>query len=100
MPTVLAIAAHPDDIEFLMSGTLFLLKGNGYSIHYMNVANGSCGTNELSKEQIVNVRRSEGMAAAEYLGATFHESICDDLAIFYDEPRRSPQDLPQGQRLD
>ncbi len=86
MPTVFAIGAHPDDIEFLMSGTLFLLKQLGYGIHYMNVGNGSCGTNELSKKEIVRLRRSESMAAAEYLGATFHEGICDDLAIFYDQP--------------
>ena len=26
------------------------------------------------------------MNAAEYTGAIFHESICDDLAIFYDQP--------------
>ena len=42
-----AIAAHPDDIEFVMAGTLILLKRAGYEIHYMNVANGCCGSKEL-----------------------------------------------------
>ena len=37
-----AIAAHPDDIEFQMAGTLILLQRAGYEIHYMNIANGSC----------------------------------------------------------
>ena len=86
MPTVMAIAAHPDDIEFLMSGTLLLLMRAGYRIHYMNCANGSCGTDKLEKAEIVRIRRAEAIAAATYLGATFHESICDDLAIFYDRP--------------
>ena len=36
-----ALAAHPDDIEFMMAGTLVLLGDAGYEIHYMNVANGS-----------------------------------------------------------
>ncbi len=85
MPNVLAIAAHPDDIEFLMSGTLMLLKNKGYNVHYLNVANGSCGTSELGKQEIIQQRRSEAIAAANFLGAAFHESICDDLAIFYDQ---------------
>ena len=44
MKTAIAIAAHPDDIEFYMAGTLLLLKRAGYEIHYMNVANGNCGS--------------------------------------------------------
>ena len=37
---VLAIAAHPDDIEFMMAGTLLLLKQAGCETHYLNIANG------------------------------------------------------------
>ena len=29
MKTAIAIAAHPDDIEFMMAGTLLLLKKQG-----------------------------------------------------------------------
>src|SRR6185369_1603389 len=65
MPAAIAIAAHPDDIEFLMSGTLMLLRSHGYSIHYWNLANGCCGS-------------------SKYDAATFHESICNDLEVFYD----------------
>ena len=36
--TVFAIAAHPDDIEIVMAGTLSLLQDVGYDVHYMNVA--------------------------------------------------------------
>ncbi len=85
MPTAFAIVAHPDDIEFLMSGTMMLLGKAGFSLHYLNVGNGSCGSNEDSRNVIIRKRRSEGMAAAAYIGATRHESICDDLAIFYDQ---------------
>jgi len=86
MKTAFAIAAHPDDIEFSMSGTLLLLQQAGYEIHYMNVANGCCGTTEYDVETISRMRREEAMAAAESIGAVFHESLCDDLAIFYDKP--------------
>ncbi|MEE2706469.1 MAG: PIG-L family deacetylase [Planctomycetota bacterium] len=84
MKTVFAIAAHPDDIEFLMSGTLMLLKEAGYTVHYMNVANGCCGTTEYDRETIAQIRCEEGRAAAENIGAVFHDSICNDLEIFYD----------------
>ena len=36
---VLAAAAHPDDIEFMMAGTLLLLKRAGAEIHMWNLAN-------------------------------------------------------------
>jgi N-acetylglucosamine malate deacetylase 1 len=80
-----AIAAHQDDIEFQMAGTLILLRRAGFEIHYMNIANGSCGTAEHSKEEIISIRRSEAQAAAASIGAVFHESLVDDLAIFYEE---------------
>jgi N-acetylglucosamine malate deacetylase 1 len=85
-PTAFAIAAHPDDIEFLMSGTLMLLGDAGYQLHYMNVSNGSLGTTEYDTETIVAMRRREAREAAESIGAVFHESICSDLDIFYDRP--------------
>lgn len=80
-----AVAAHPDDIEFVMSGTMMHLKAAGYELHYMNVANGCCGTTEYSREEIARIRREEGKAAADFLGATFHESLANDLEIFYDK---------------
>jgi LmbE family N-acetylglucosaminyl deacetylase len=86
MPTAIAIAAHPDDIEFLMSGTLLRLKEAGWELHYWNLANGCCGSTQYSRESTARVRRQEAMVAAEEMGATFNESICDDLAIFYDRP--------------
>ena len=79
-----AVAAHPDDIEFQMAGTLILLRRAGYEIHYLNIANGSCGTAELSKKEIVRIRRGEAQAAADHIGAVYHESLVDDLAIFYE----------------
>ena len=78
-----AIGCHPDDIEFMMSGTLMRLKDAGYEIHYMNVANGSCGTDALSVDEIVAIRLAEGRAAAEYIGAIFHPPLCNDIEVFY-----------------
>ena len=79
-----AIAAHRYDIEFTMSGTLILLQRAGYEAHYMNIANGSCGTAHHSKAEIIAIRRDEARAAATSIGAVFHESLVHDIAIFYE----------------
>jgi LmbE family N-acetylglucosaminyl deacetylase len=89
MKSAIAIAAHPDDIEFLMSGTLMLLRANGYQIHYWNLANGCCGSSKHDAATIARIRREEARAAAKAIGADFHESICNDLEIFYDRPTLS-----------
>ncbi len=82
---VFAIAAHPDDIEFMMAGTMMLLKERSYELHYMTVANGSCGTAEHDRETIIQIRRQESINAAEFIGAVYHESLCDDIEIFYEK---------------
>jgi LmbE family N-acetylglucosaminyl deacetylase len=79
-----AVAAHPDDIEFMMGGTLILLGEAGFETHYMTIANGSCGTAMLARDEIVAIRAGEARLGAAALGATFHPSLVDDIQIFYD----------------
>lgn len=83
MPSVLAIAAHPDDIEFVMAGTLLRLAERGWDLHYFNIANGCYGSMTLPKESCARARLEEARRAAELLGAHFYPPICEDLAIFY-----------------
>lgn len=84
-PVALAIAAHPDDIEFCMAGTLLLLKRAGWDIHYLNLSSGNCGSVRLSPAKTRAVRRREAQAAARRLGARFHPPLADDLEIFYED---------------
>jgi LmbE family N-acetylglucosaminyl deacetylase len=84
MQRAFAVAAHPDDIEFVMAGTLLLLRGAGYEIHYLNLADGCCGSQEWSSEHTARVRLQEAIAAADALGAEFHPPLVRDLEIFYD----------------
>jgi len=84
MKTAIAIAAHPDDIELMMAGTLLSLKEAGYEIHYMNLAAGNCGSIKYSSEETKRVRLEEAKNAAQILGAHFHSSFCNDLEIVYD----------------
>ncbi len=80
---VFALGCHPDDIEFMMGGTLFLLKEANCELHYMTLANGSCGTTEYSIEEIVRIRKQESQDAAAYVGAAYYESLVNDIEVFY-----------------
>jgi LmbE family N-acetylglucosaminyl deacetylase len=85
MPSALAIAAHPDDIEFVMAGTLLQLKADGWDIHYLNVSSGDMGSTVMSAAQTARVRRKEAQAAAKLLGAKWYAPFCDDMLVFYTE---------------
>jgi len=80
---VIAIGAHPDDIEFYMAGTLLLLKKAGYEAHYLNLASGNCGSTEYNGTTTRSIRQTEARNAAKVLGAEFHPVIADDLEIVY-----------------
>jgi N-acetylglucosamine malate deacetylase 1 len=84
MQSALAIAAHPDDIEFCMAGTLLLLKAAGWEIHYLNLSTGNCGSMSMSAARTRAVRRAEARRAAKILGAHWHPPMCDDLEILYE----------------
>lgn len=84
MKTAISIGAHPDDIEFYMAGTLLLLKRAGYEIHYLNVANGCCGSQKYNARQLALIRLAEARRAAKVIGAHFHSPICNDMEIIYD----------------
>ncbi len=83
--TAFAIAAHPDDIEFAMAGTLILLQQAGWEIHCLNLGSGNGGTETADYQTIVEQRRGEAKRACELIGAHYHESLTDDLEIFYEK---------------
>lgn len=80
---VLAIAAHPDDIEFVMAGTLLQLAARGWKVHYFNIANGCGGSMILNRAECAATRLLEAQKAASLIPAQFYPPICDDLEIFY-----------------
>ncbi len=83
---VLAIGAHPDDVEFMMAGTLLALAEVGYEPHVFVVASGSCGSMVIEKEELIRTRLEEAKNAAGQLGAHFHAPVVDDLEVTYTIP--------------
>jgi LmbE family N-acetylglucosaminyl deacetylase len=85
--TAIAILAHPDDAEFLCAGTLVRLKKErGWDIHIATMTPGDCGSAEYPPDEIARIRRGEGRAAAEAVGATYHCVEERDLRVIYNEP--------------
>jgi len=82
---VLAVGAHPDDVEIMCSGTLFSLRQPGYEIHVASLTLGDCGSTGHSSEEISKIRHGEAQKACEVLGATYHHAGFSDLCIFNDD---------------
>jgi len=83
---VLSIGAHPDDAEFMCTGTLALLRERGWQVHIATMAPGDCGTVEYSREEISRIRKGEAAQAAAMLDGTYHCLECGDIFIMYDRP--------------
>ncbi len=86
MPSVLAVFAHPDDIEFVAAGTMLLLAERGWELHYMNLCSGNGGSVEMDGPTTARTRLAEAREAARLLGANFYPPICDDLELTYSVP--------------
>jgi len=100
-PRILAIHAHPDDIEIQCAGTLALLKERGCEIHMAIMTAGDCGSAELGPEEISKIRREEGRKAAELLGAGYTCLEFKDLQICVDnESRRRVTEVIRRTRPD
>src|SRR3954469_24261683 len=88
MARVLAIHAHPDDVEILAGGTLALLADAGHTITIATFTPGDCGSRELGPEEISAVRKREAAKAAALIGARYGCLEMRDLAIFNDDSSR------------
>lgn len=68
---VLAIGAHPDDLEILCGGTLARYAREGAEVTMCSVANGNRGSFVHSREEIAAIRAREAAASAELLGSRY-----------------------------
>jgi N-acetylglucosamine malate deacetylase 1 len=85
---VLAVHAHPDDVEFQCAGTLLLLRKAGCDVTIATMTPGDCGSAEHDAEAIAAIRRDEARASAALIGAEYVCLEFRDLAIFNDDDSR------------
>jgi bacillithiol biosynthesis deacetylase BshB1 len=67
---VLAVGAHPDDVELACAGTLVMLKARGHRFGIVDLTRGEMGTRGTSV-----LREQEARRSAEILGADFRETL-------------------------
>ena len=85
---ILAIGAHPDDVEESCGGTLAKYVKQGHKVFTATATNGNIGSATLSMEEIAKIRKEEARRAAAIIGA---EYICldyNDEMFFEDKEAR------------
>jgi bacillithiol biosynthesis deacetylase BshB1 len=81
---VLAIAAHPDDVELSAGGTLIKLARRGYKTGVLDLTRGEAGTRGTPE-----IRAAESARAAALLGLELRENLdLGDSNIWADEASR------------
>lgn len=82
---ILAVFAHPDDLELTVGGTMLKMKSLGYRTGALDVTRGEMGTRGT-----VDVRAAEAAEAATILKLDVRENLgFADGHVFVDDPSRS-----------
>ena len=93
--TVLAIVAHPDDLEWYIGGTLKRLSGNGANVQVIVGTDGEKGPNRNESPNLAATRRAEQAAAGKINGYTqIHSLGLPDRGLAAD-----PRFLPEVTRI-
>lgn len=86
---ILAIGAHPDDIEMQCAGTLALYRQQGHSIFMAVATKGDVGSPTLSRDEIGEIRHQEQIASCALIGAELIWMGFEDEWLFSDRPTRT-----------
>ncbi|MCC6864641.1 MAG: PIG-L family deacetylase [Ignavibacteria bacterium] len=67
---ILAVSAHPDDVEFSAGGTMFKFIKKGYEIYFVIATNGENGfkIKDQPAKSRIKIRHDEQLKAAKILG--------------------------------
>jgi LmbE family N-acetylglucosaminyl deacetylase len=91
---ILAVGAHPDDIEILCAGTLARYAQQGHAIFLASFTCGDMGDLEILPSELGRIRKAEAEAAATVLGARLlWPGVTDELVFPNEEQRRIMIDL-------
>ena len=85
---ILAIGAHPDDVETMCAGTLAKYASQGHKVYIATATSGNIGSAKHSMEEIARIRKEESRRSAAIIGA---EYICldyDDEMFFESKEAR------------
>jgi len=86
---ILAVGAHPDDVELMCSGTLARLAEQNHEIAICSVTGGEYGSKTLGPEEVRPIRIREGEAAAAVLHGKFYCAGGRDKHFIFNEEVRN-----------
>ena len=64
---IMAIGAHPDDVEIGCGGTLALYAAQGHKITMLAFTSGNMGTLTVPPDQLAETRKKESIASANII---------------------------------
>jgi N-acetylglucosamine malate deacetylase 1 len=82
--SVLAVGAHPDDIEILCGGTLAKYASQGVKVSMAVATDGSAGHMLIPPRELGEIRNQESQNSAKIIGADLHWLGFEDEKIFED----------------
>jgi LmbE family N-acetylglucosaminyl deacetylase len=85
---VLAVGAHPDDLEILCAGTLAKYVRQGATVVMAIATDGSAGHMVIPPQELAEIRHTEAQNAAAAIGADLAWLGFSDELIFEDLPTR------------
>ncbi len=88
MATILAVHAHPDDIEHLAAGALAILAEKGHTVCIATLTAGECGSASTDLAATGRIRKAEAAASAALIGADYRCADLPDLGVFNDDASR------------
>ncbi len=86
---VLAVGAHPDDVEISCGGTLARYALAGHHVMMGYATNGDKGHLEIPPAELAEIREQESRAAAAVIKAEVYWLGFPDGDLFYDRPTRT-----------
>lgn len=79
---ILAVGAHPDDLELLCGGTLAKYSSKGHKIFMAHLCNGNMGGKDINPEELEKIRDEEAKKAASLINAETLGPIAGDLDLY------------------
>jgi LmbE family N-acetylglucosaminyl deacetylase len=98
---ILAVGAHPDDLEILCGGTLARYAREGHAVVMAHLLNGDKGHYKMAPATLARIRKREASAAGAVIGARVIGLDLPDAQLFSDlKTRKLIIDLVRESRPD
>ena len=79
---LLAVGAHPDDLELLCGGTMAKYADAGHQVFMAHLCSGNLGGKDIAPEELARIRDQEARNSAQLIGAQALGPVAGDLELY------------------